>query len=49
MALDIEYLEDFAEMAGVEFVLIDKNTEIREFKKELKWNDIAYMLGNSLR
>jgi L-arabinose isomerase len=46
MALDIEYLEDFAEMAGVEFVLIDKKTEIREFKKELRWNDIAYKLGN---
>jgi L-arabinose isomerase len=49
MALDIEYLEDFAEMAGVEFVLIDKNTEIREFKKELKWNDIAYKLGNLIQ
>lgn len=44
MALDVEYLEDFAEMAGVEFVLIDKNTEIREFKKELRFNDVYYKL-----
>lgn len=42
MALDIEYLEDFAEMAGVEFVLIDKKTEIREFKKELRFNDVYF-------
>jgi L-arabinose isomerase len=44
MALDIDYLEDFAEMTGVEFVLIDKNTIIREFKKELKYNDIYFKL-----
>jgi L-arabinose isomerase len=44
MALDIDYLEDFAEMAGVEFVLIDKNTNIRELKKELRYNDVYYKL-----
>jgi L-arabinose isomerase len=44
MALDIDYLEDFAEMVGVEFILIDKHTHIREFKKELRYNDIYYKL-----
>ena len=28
-----EYIMDFAEMAGVEFVVIDKDTKINEFKK----------------
>ena len=44
MALDVEYIEDFAEMLGVELVIIDKNTKIRELKKELKFNDVYYLL-----
>lgn len=48
-ALTAEHLEDFAEMAGIEFLLIDENSTIREFKKELRWNDIYYMMKNSLR
>jgi L-arabinose isomerase len=43
-AVNAQYIEDFAEMAGVEFVLIDKNTNIREFKKELRYNDIYFKL-----
>jgi L-arabinose isomerase len=31
-------MEDFAEMAGVEYLLIDKDTTISQFKKELHWN-----------
>jgi L-arabinose isomerase len=38
-AITSEYMEDFAEMMGLEYVLIDQSTNIREFKKELKWND----------
>ncbi|MEP7373171.1 MAG: L-arabinose isomerase [Chitinophagaceae bacterium] len=37
-----EYLQDFAEMAGIEFILIDKNTRLQQFKNELKWNEAAY-------
>ncbi len=40
--LSAEYLQDFAEMAGIEFVLIDNNTRLYQFKKELKWNETAY-------
>lgn len=47
--LTVEYLEDFAEIAGIEMVLIDKNTTISGFKKELKWNEVAFMLGNALK
>src|SRR5690606_20181968 len=37
-----EHIEDFAEMAGTELVVIDKNTTIRGLKNELRWNDSAY-------
>jgi L-arabinose isomerase len=37
-----EHLQDFADIAGIEMVLIDKDTQLQSFKKELKWNDIAY-------
>ena len=37
-----EYLQDFAEIAGIEFILIDKNTRLHQFKNELKWNEAAY-------
>jgi L-arabinose isomerase len=29
-------------MAGIEFLLIDSETRLREFKNELRWNDAAY-------
>jgi len=45
MALNIEYMEDFAEMLGLEFVIIDADTKIREFKKELRFNDVYYLLN----
>lgn len=48
MALSTVFMEDFAEMAGVEFVVIDNKTEISSFKKELKWNDLYYHLAKGL-
>jgi len=48
MALTAEHLEDFAEMAGVEFVLIDEDTKLAEFKKELRWNEMYYHLAKGL-
>jgi L-arabinose isomerase len=47
-ALTPEHLEDYAEMAGVEFVLIDETTSIRELKKELRWNEAYYHLAKGL-
>lgn len=40
-----EQLEDFSELAGIEYVVINKDTKIRDFKKELKWNEIYYHLA----
>ncbi len=42
------HLRDFAEMAALEFLLIDENTKLDEFKKELRWNDLYYQLNRSL-
>ncbi len=38
------HLEDFAGMAGMEFLVIDKETRLPDFKKELRWNDLYYHL-----
>ncbi|MBC8076222.1 MAG: L-arabinose isomerase, partial [Chloroflexales bacterium] len=46
--LTSEHLEDFAEMAGMEFLLIDKHTRVSGFKKELRWNDLYYHLAKGL-
>ena len=45
MALTEEHLQDFAEMADVECLLINDKTEIREFKNELRWNEVYYHLN----
>ena len=47
-ALKAEHLENFAVMAGIEFLLIDGKTEISDFVKELRWNDMYYHLANGL-
>jgi L-arabinose isomerase len=44
MAVGVEEMENFAEMAGMEFLLIDKDTKISDFKKEIRWNDLYYHL-----
>lgn len=40
--LTTEHLEDFAEIAGVEFLRIGKNTDIYQFKNELRWNEMTW-------
>lgn len=36
------YLEDFAALAGIEYVLIDNQTQLRQLKNELRWNEACY-------
>jgi len=47
-AIPSEVLEDFAEMAGIEYVLINNETKISDFKKELRWNDLYYHLSKGI-
>jgi L-arabinose isomerase len=37
-------LEDFAAIAGIETIIIDADTKLRQFKQELVWNEVAYGL-----
>ncbi len=48
-ALTVEHLEDFAEIAGMEFLLINNDTTLSAFKKEVRWNEMYYLLANGLR
>lgn len=48
MTINEEYLENFAEMAGIEFLLIDDSTSISEFKKELRWNEMYFHLARGI-
>lgn len=40
--LSAEHLQDFADMAGIEFTLIGKNTNLYQFRNELRWNELYY-------
>lgn len=44
-----EYWEDYAEIAGIEMVHIDNNTTIENFKRELRINEVYYMLNKALK
>jgi L-arabinose isomerase len=47
-ALSSEHLWDFANMARTELVLIDRDTTIRRFEQELRWNQAYYRLAQGL-
>jgi L-arabinose isomerase len=45
LAITAEHLEDFAEIAGVEFIKIGSETELSSLKNELRWNEVYYALN----
>ena len=47
-AVTTEHMEDLAEIAGVELVTIDASTEIRDFKAQLRNNEIYYHIAPGL-
>ncbi len=46
--LSAEYWEDYAEIAGIEMLHINKDTTIPAFKDRMRWNEVYYMLNKSL-
>ena len=40
--INADQLADFAELAGIEYVLIGKNTQLHQLKKELQWSEVYY-------
>jgi L-arabinose isomerase len=49
LAVGPEHLRDFADMAGVEFVLIDEHTRLHEIQKELRWNEAYYLMAKGVQ
>ncbi len=39
-----EQLMDWSEMAGIEYLLINKDTNLLAFRNELRWNELAWKL-----
>ena len=44
-ALDRSAFVDFAEMARLELLMIDKNTDLEMFAKEVRWNELYWRLA----
>jgi L-arabinose isomerase len=44
-AIRSEHLESFADMAGMECLLIDNTTSVAQFQKELRWNDVYHHMA----
>jgi L-arabinose isomerase len=42
--LSVQHLRDFADMAGIELLCIDKETQLPSFRDQLRWNELYYQL-----
>jgi len=47
-SLTREHWENFADMAGMECLVIDQKTETSTFTKELRWNEMYYHFANGI-
>jgi L-arabinose isomerase len=47
-AVTAEMMQDFARIAGIELVVIDAETRLRQFEQELNWNEAYYGLKQGL-
>ncbi|MET8355174.1 MULTISPECIES: L-arabinose isomerase [unclassified Micromonospora] len=47
-AVGIDVFRDFAEIAKTELVVIDEKTTVRDFQRELRWNQAYYRLSQGL-
>jgi L-arabinose isomerase len=43
--MDVAVLEDFADIARTELLLIDEATTLRDFLKEIRWNQAHYRVA----
>ena len=39
------HIEDYARIIGVELIVIDNETTIPTLERELRWNDVAHLIG----
>ena len=47
--INSEYMEDLAEMMGIEYLLIGEGCDLTSFKNELKWNEIYFHLTDGIK
>ena len=47
-AVGIDVFRDFAEIAGTELLVIDGNTTLRDFQRELRWNQAYYRVAQGI-
>jgi L-arabinose isomerase len=47
-SVGIEVFQDFAEIARTELLVIDKTTTLRDFTREVRWNQAYYRLAQGL-
>jgi L-arabinose isomerase len=47
-SLNVKHMTDFADIGGLELLVIDKNTTVPAFNKELRWNDLYYHLARGI-
>jgi L-arabinose isomerase len=47
-AIGIEAFEDFADIARTELLVIDENTTVRGFQREVRWNAAYYRLAQGI-
>jgi L-arabinose isomerase len=47
-ALGVEAFRDFADIAQTELLVIDDDTTLRDFTREVRWNQAYYRLAGGL-
>jgi L-arabinose isomerase len=47
-AIGLDVFRDFAEIARTELLVIDEHTTVRDFQRELRWNQAYYRLAQGL-
>jgi L-arabinose isomerase len=47
-AVTVEHLNDFAEMTGIECLIIDEDTKLEAFKRELRHNHLYYSFARGI-
>lgn len=47
-AVGVEVFRDFAEMAGLELLVIDEDTKLGEFQQQVRWNQAYHRLAQGL-
>ena len=47
-ALTSQHMKNFCEIADIEYLLINEKTDLDEFIKEMKWNEVYYQVSKGL-